>query len=64
MGTCVIAADTLNEGYQSMQGGPERRRGEARGGRRTGGITAGKKVVEKKAKRETYRWADVQQTEQ
>ena len=54
MGTCVIAADTLNEGYQSVEGGPERasERREERGRRRSvGEIRAKRKVkeVEEKA---------------
>lgn len=71
MGTCVIAADTLNEGYQSMEvwhGGRARmsERREERGRKRSGGeIRAKKKVVEieeKRMSRKKSSWAAFQQT--
>lgn len=53
MGTCVIAADTLNEGYQSMEGRARMsKRREERGRRKSiGEITAEKKVVKIEEKR-------------
>ncbi len=59
MATCVIAADTLNEGYQSMEvwyGGRARIRGrrEERG-RSVGEIRAKKKVVEIEEKRMSHK---------
>lgn len=71
MGTCVITADTLNEGYQSMEvwhGGRARmsERREERGRKRSGGeIRAKKKVVEieeKRMSRKKSSWAAFQQT--